>query len=749
MTDNKLRNIIRDEFSKIYADENVKAQILKGLTGDTMKTEKRESIITTANAENNEKTIAKETTTNGKARVAPRGRIAAAAAAVVLCLGGGAYLLKSGDLSDIENPSASSVAENDTENSVTDNVKSVEFDGYFDENGYTVYDKFGDISEIWRLSNGKFLVKQDASFRFNDRVSNYYYIIYNGETNSIEKVMESLLCNVYVYENGFSLEDMLIKSELGVNNTYAEFYDFDLTLVNKFSFKTKETGELIDATTCAPDGSALYVKTSGDGFVSFYKFTNDGDTEPVYTQNVIEKTSANDIDMLFASDDGSALYFIGPNWREDETDDMENVYKLCTITEGGYSKLYMPYEDIKVFERNNMLYVFSSLSAEYNVYQAESKPKTADMKDSDNPIGGEYCEYTFGDEIFGNTPSQINMSQSGKYIIAISWIADDDGLITDTLITVYESDGMKEIYTDAISGSIIPTDGQFVFDETTGDICAQWTNMGDDFKGRGVYTANVFGNEYSNFGIKQTVDDNSSVPQDGQTVTTTVTAVENSEVNETEDFKAVKDNYNPDFDADVSYITDEEQKEQILDWYDKFINAGYEPVELNHINDWSNGNPVTLYFTARNGDKVSMNIPVYDGANIEINDEYYSLPDVSILGLFDNYIGEFKITCTDYNYNYVGYVNYYGAKEDYLEWYNDFVNAGYEPVDISNAHAAGGGIYPKLSFKVNNSEVVICDSQYPDDANICVNGKYYLIPEEKLNVLDFSDKIRNYYSDLY
>lgn len=746
MTDNKLKNIIRDEFGKIYADENVKAQILKGLTGDTMKTEKRESIITTANAENNEKTIAKETTTNGKARVAPRGRIAAAAAAVVLCVGGGAYLLKSGDMPEIENPSASSVTDTD---SVTDNVKSVEFDGYFDENGYTMYDKFGDISEIWRLSNGKFLVKQDASFRFNDSVSNYYYIIYNGETNSIEKVMESLLCNVCVYENGFSLKDALIKSELGVNNTYAEFYDFDLTLVNKFSFKTKETGELIDAVTCAPDGSALYVKTSGDGFVSFYKFTNDGDTEPVYTQNVIEKTSVSDIDMLFASDDGSALYFIGPNWREDETDDMENVYKLCTITEGGYSELYMPYEDIKVFERNNMLYVFSSSSAEYNIYQAESNPKTADMKDSDNPIGGEYCEYTFGDETFGNTPSHINMSQSGKYVIAVSWIADDDGTITDTLITVYELDGMKEIYTDAISGSIIPTDGQFVFDETTGDICAQWTNMGDDFNGRGVYTANVFGNEYSNFGIKQTVDDNSSVPQDGQTVTTTVTAVENSEVNETEDFKAVKDNYNPDFDADVSYITDEEQKEQILDWYDKFINAGYEPVELNHINDWSNGNPVTLYFTARNGDKVSMNIPVYDGANIEINDEYYSLPDVSILGLFDNYIGEFKITCTDYNYNYVGYVNYYGAKEDYLEWYNDFVNAGYEPVDISNAHAAGGGIYPKLSFKVNNSEVVICDSQYPDDANICVNGKYYLIPEEKLNVLDFSDKIRNYYSDLY
>lgn len=752
MTDNKLRNIIRDEFGKIYADENVKAQILKGLTGDTMKTEKRESIITTANAENNEKTIAKETNTNGKARVAPRGRIAAAAAAVVLCVGGGAYLLKSGDMPDIENPSASSVADTD---SGTDNLKSVEFDGFFDENGYTVYDKFGDLAQIWILPNGKFLVQQSA----NEAV--YDYIIYNGKTNSIENVMQtSGGSNVWVYDNGFSVKAEMSAAEMGAETTHLEFYNFNCELVNSFDFDISSAAEdgvsqTIERTAVSHDGQKLFVLANvmeNDIFISnrIYEVASEGETAVIC--DTAEQSQENEtirISDIYPSNDGNAVYFEGFSYYPDN-----EVWDLIlgsantksadrNQAEGGFNCKYN--SSSASMMRNGKLYNFSETEPSCSILSRNTD-------NGESYISIKDCQYDFAqdDNRFSGVANGFYVSYSGKYIIMTESIYNEEGIYTDTYIAVYATDGFKEIYSDAVECSMrVTVNDGVLFDEKTGDLCLTVCNLGENYEDNGYYCVNVFGGEYTNFGIKQTVNDDSSVPQDGQTVTTTVTAVENSEVDETEDFKAVQDNYNPDIDAVVSYITDEEQKEQILDWYDNFVNAGYEPVELNHINDWSNENPVTLYFTARNGDKVSMNIPIYDGANIEINDEYYSLPDVSILGLFDNYIGEFKITCTDYNYNYVGYVNYYGAKEDYLEWYNDFVNAGYEPVDISNVHAAGGGIYPKLSFKVNNSEVVICDSQYPDNANICVNGKYYLIPEEKLNVLDFSDKIRNYYSDLY
>lgn len=721
MTDDRLRNIIRDEFGKIHADENVKAQILKGLTGDTMKTEKRENIIT-ANAENKEKTIVKETNTGGKARVTPRGRIAAAAAALVLCVGGGAYLLRDKDLPDTEASHTSSIT--DTEDSGSGNIEPVEFDGYFDENGYTVFDKFGDKSEVWRLPNGKFLVRQNAS---NDIDHDYYYIVFNGETNSVEKVMESSLCNVCVYNNGFSLKDELAKTELGSESTYAEFYDFDLNLVNKFSFNPEETGEVIDAATCASDGSALYVKTSGNGFTGFYKFTNDKGAEPLYVLKVAEKSSTNDIDMLFSSDDGNTLYFIGPNWRENKDDTIETSYRLCAFTAGSCSEFYMPYESKLVLERNNMLYIFSLSSAEYKVYQPDAEQGT----NSSYPIG---CEYTFGNETSGNKPHLINMSQSGKYVIAASFIADDDGNITDTLLTVYELDGMKEIFTDTISGSVDLMNGGIIFDEATGDICAVRGNINGE---NGVYTANAFGNEYSNFGM----------------ISTDTSQSETESKPENEDNNFIIDmvkgygswSISKDDTAELEkLLSNALTTGTVIPETTADSGGGVVNFSLKVTDDNGKSERYAIYVTDEEYN-INMKYTDADGETTAYNIDDKTLCEIVRIAEKNTDTGVMAIVLEGHMQDQsVFFITNEEEKKQILEKYNSFCKAQNVPADILNVPMAAGGLYPAVTFTDGDGNAVFIEhSQCFTDTGVCVNGVHYEnVSETFIDAMEYYERYK-------
>ncbi|GEM_PF-1706868 len=85
MTDKELDNKLTAAFDNVRADSAVKARIRKGLAGDIIMENKTISI---SNTDNNKVT--------GTAKVRRRGRIAAAAIAGVLAVGGGVYLLKDG-----------------------------------------------------------------------------------------------------------------------------------------------------------------------------------------------------------------------------------------------------------------------------------------------------------------------------------------------------------------------------------------------------------------------------------------------------------------------------------------------------------------------------------------------------------------------------------------------------------------------------------------------------------------------------
>ncbi len=533
--DNGLKDIIRSEFGKIHADENVKAQILKGLTGDTMKTDKREGFITTTgNAENNEKAIIKETNKDGKAKVAPRGRIAAAAAAVVFCLGCGAFLLKNRDLPDKENANASSAAY--AADSSSGNIENVEFNGYFDEDAYTVYDKFGLSSEIWRLSNGKFLVKQSENFKTNtDEV--YDYIIYNGETNSIESVLQiSGERNVRVYDNGFAVKSVMSVAEMEAETAHLEFYDFNCELVNAFDFDISSVTEdginqTIEGTEVSHDGQNLFILANvmkNDIFTGnrIYEVTADGktsvmcDTEEKSQENQIIKISD-----IYPSNDGKSLYFDGFSYYDNNSDAWKLILGGFNTSSGDVNQAEGFFDcaynsSHSVMMRSDKLYDFSCTEASFTVLSRKDDNGNSTIGISDYGYDVEKEDDRFSDIADG-----FYVSYGGKYIIMTQSICNEEDIVTDSYIVVYEADGFNEIYREYVEGSLkVTVNDTVLFDENTGDLCLYLENLGDDHQKSGVYTANVFGNEYSNFGIIQTVTDNNSDVYNDTAATTTTPA---------------------------------------------------------------------------------------------------------------------------------------------------------------------------------------------------------------------------------
>ena len=112
MTDKELDQKLTAAFDNVRADSAVKARIRKGLTGDIMDSNK--TITVSKTADKNERT--------GTIKVNRRGRIAAAAIAGVIAVGGGAYMLKSGFARVEPKTSLSSKAESDISSAHSDKM---------------------------------------------------------------------------------------------------------------------------------------------------------------------------------------------------------------------------------------------------------------------------------------------------------------------------------------------------------------------------------------------------------------------------------------------------------------------------------------------------------------------------------------------------------------------------------------------------------------------------------------------------
>ena len=235
MTDKELDEKLRLTFDEMRANNAVKARISERIMGDNMDVERIIMDNENENETNKPKRIIK-ITNGGKAAVA---------AAAVLVIGGGLIIFNNKAPEIKDNGGANNaVVTTDDEDIVTNKV-------YYDESGKTMFDKFGEESDIWELENGRYLIRQteDKSEMFAEEDMNFInglinanhvtYIIYDAQEKNIVSQLRTDKIAVKVYDDCFILwrpekknsnaekmEDKALKTQIAKGFT-GQMFDFD------------------------------------------------------------------------------------------------------------------------------------------------------------------------------------------------------------------------------------------------------------------------------------------------------------------------------------------------------------------------------------------------------------------------------------------------------------------------------------------------------------------------------------------
>ncbi|SFC90836.1 hypothetical protein [Ruminococcus albus] len=472
MTDKELDNKLAAAFDNVRADSSVKARIRKGLTGDVMENNK---IIVSSTA--------KENSNTDKIKVKRRGRIAAAVIAGVLAVGGGSYLLKGGF--DWVTPHSDSSA------AYTDFIESA------------LYEKFGYYSDIWKLPNGRFLIKQSYDDYGEIKIPDDYewcenhYFIFDPVTESvIGDEIVSNFCSVEIYENCIGIwyveqpqnPDTPIKIK-------GSLFDFDLNPI-----KENIRFDLNDSQIpCMP-----MVSDNNDIYIAGLNYETDKEKLSVYDidgNTIYESDVVYHIDSCTLAKCGKYFYYT----IQDEDDEAE-IIKGIAISDGYTDCEHTDsiYNSDSVTDEYEPLY-FDIGKYLYTVYYTESGKqmiRRIDMTGEEELYFGEPEDVI---NYVGFMPEYYYVSNDGKYLFTCSL---DNLESSITSVNVYDiENNFKKVYEKTMdeAGRCFTRDGcNLLFNEASGNVCI------GDLHETGANTPrlestlcfNIFGKEYPEFDIK-------------------------------------------------------------------------------------------------------------------------------------------------------------------------------------------------------------------------------------------------------
>ena len=498
MTDKELDNKLAAAFDNVRADSAVKARIRKGLTGDIME---NRTIIVSKMVEKDEKT--------GKIRVNRRGRIAAAAIAGVLAVGGGAYLMKGGFDRVAPKTTLSSRADSDSLSSAHSDKKTDKmiFNGEevdelpltneqmgFDPAAHGIYEKFGKMGAIYKLSNGNYLVSKLYEDETEDEFKDYY-AIYDPTTNSIKSVLtDEKWTSFNIGENGIvfiSENDDYTDDNIKTDLT-CQVYDLDLVPLENSTMNLQFTDKMIREVMITPDNKVYTAvnefNPDSENKDRLYIYDNEG--------NVIHTSKECDyINCCFMSKDGGFIYY-----------GSENDQESATLTGVAISDAYIDCEHTDAICSDNKLHYplyFDSGKYLYTVFytdEGKQKIRRIDMTGKEELYFGEPEDVI---NYAGESDNDRYVTPDGKYL----FVTNDEEYSDDNnpyyyKASVYDIDnGLKLVHEEKFY-SVPLIRGSVLYDEDTGDVCivASHSSYYDE-----IVTFNLFGKEFSNFGLKQSV----------------------------------------------------------------------------------------------------------------------------------------------------------------------------------------------------------------------------------------------------
>lgn len=440
MTDKELDEKLRCAFDEVRADNAVKARIRERLTGDNMDVER---IITDDSTNEN------GTNERKGIKVSYYGKAAAAVAASVLLLAGGVMLFKykAPEIdTDRHNAGVTTSDEDVTEHKM-----------FFDADGETMYDKFGENSNIWKLKNGRYLIKQadDLSKVFDENEPGYF------------TADESLAS---VYYALYDPKEETVTAHIRSNNNFVRVYDDCFVTWRGVGVKSPENDNDISGSLA-------------DGYIGQ---VYDLDLEPVGDELVVR--APGDMKMLLgdipeADTEGSVYYRVYNTIAGTRAMSGSRLYKddEALFAESGTDVLY----DCKLSGDRKHLYISRLL---------------ADSATLESVIRSSWYELPYNGTPVAELESDLSANSVRPFVFADKLgVLSNGGSEDENNIYLTDAQGNKEKYsiegisgTEAVMGAYVTHDGRYliasviemgnVYTEDEDDGALLVYDIEDDFK---------------------------------------------------------------------------------------------------------------------------------------------------------------------------------------------------------------------------------------------------------------------------
>lgn len=518
MTDKELDQKLTAAFDNVRADSAVKARIRKGLTGDIMDSNK--TITVSKTADKNERT--------GTIKVNRRGRIAAAAIAGVIAVGGGAYMLKSGFARVEPKTSLSSKAESDSSSAHSDKMtyNGKEVDEMpitneqlgFDPSGNSIYDKFSGYCDIRNLPNGNFLVRLQTAIPIEDDIISTCYCVYDPSVNSITGILPTNDWNCYsIGKNSivFCSTDRDAENKIGddkgkvfTTNLSCKLYDLDLCEMENDTLNFQLGDKHVEEVMVSADNK-IYVAARED-------YSDNKEKLYIYDSEGSVINTSEECDWIYScsmSLDGGFIYYATQNRDSWSTTlkciAVDDKHIDCEHTDGVYDDNPWPHYAM-YFDSGKYLYTV------YYTDEGKQMIRRIDMTGEEEIYFGEPEDVI---NYAGDVADYRYVTPDGKYLFTYNVkdkYTEDGGIEREyEIISTYDiENGLKLVHEEKVNDFMwLSSYGlNLLYNGATGDVCFGGYKDEDE-KMFAEICFNLFGNEFSNFNINESANDNTKAEE--------------------------------------------------------------------------------------------------------------------------------------------------------------------------------------------------------------------------------------------
>lgn len=518
MTDKELDEKLAAAFDNVRADSAVKARIRKGLTGDIMDNNKTITVSKTADKDERAGTI----------KVNRRGRIAAAVIAGVLAVGGGSYLLKNGFARVEPKTSLSSKAESDSSSAHSDKLtyNGKEVDEMpitneqlgFDPSGNSIYDKFSGYCDIRNLPNGNFLVRLQTAIPIEDDIISTCYCVYDPSVNSITGILPTNDWNCYsIGKNSivFCSTDRDAENKIGddkgkvfTTNLSCKLYDLDLCEMENDTLNFQLGDKHVEEVMVSADNK-IYVAARED-------YSDNKEKLYIYDSEGSVINTSEECDWIYScsmSLDGGFIYYATQNRDSWSTTlkciAVDDKHIDCEHTDGVYDDNPWPHYAM-YFDSGKYLYTV------YYTDEGKQMIRRIDMTGEEEIYFGEPEDVI---NYAGDVADYRYVTPDGKYLFTYNVkdkYTEDGGIEREyEIISTYDiENGLKLVHEEKVNDFMwLSSYGlNLLYNGATGDVCFGGYKDEDE-KMFAEICFNLFGNEFSNFNINESANDNTKAEE--------------------------------------------------------------------------------------------------------------------------------------------------------------------------------------------------------------------------------------------